>query len=154
MIIEIVRDHAPQPTIELETADLKELAQHGTLATQRPTSGEARARPSEAARGGVDSHEAKVIIKQPTIAVAKVVVDLGDEPSDAKPAALREREPSNTTARPGTPIHVRRVAPARPRVHVDHATKKTTGSGLWFVVLIYLVSAGALGLSIYYRFIA
>lgn len=83
--------------------------------------------------------------KEPT-----VFVDLGPEPAPA-PA------PSRPPSRPGTPINVQRVMPTMPRLRPDSSRQMAAAKrdgGLWLVVLVYVLSATALGVSIYDRFVA
>lgn len=103
---------------------------------------------------------------------AKIVVDLGPEPDappagptvvvDLGPAAavpLPAYVPatSRPPARPGTPINVQRVTPTMPRLRQDSSRNMAAakrGGGMWLVVVVYVLSATALGLSIYGRFVA
>jgi len=88
-----------------------------------------------------------------------VIVDLGSEP--AAPMAPVPVPPmiSPPITRPGTPLNVQRVTPTMPRVVTRpsssvHMAAAKRRSGRWLVVLVYLMSATALGLSIYFRFVA
>lgn len=113
----------PNPTIHLETADLKELAESGELA-DRASSPEKQ--------------------RNPLTMANNVLVDLD--------AGKPKPEP-----RPGSPLHVRRVTPTRPRVDLGRRATEAEAqrtSGIWLVVLVYVICAAALAASIYYRFVA
>jgi hypothetical protein len=55
--------------------------------------------------------------------------------------------------KPGTPLVVSRITPSRPRLPKVEDDPARTG-GWWLVGVSYVVAASALGLAIYYRFIA
>lgn len=89
-----------------------------------------------------------------------VFVDLGPEEraAAAAPIALPVHVPAPTPPlRPGTPMNVQRVTPTMPRLRPDSARPRAAAKrrgGMWLVVFVYLLSATALGVSIYVRFVA
>jgi hypothetical protein len=57
------------------------------------------------------------------------------------------------TVKAGTPVNVQRVTPTRPKVRdVGGKAEAHRSRGTWIVILIYMVSAAALGLALYERF--
>lgn len=143
----VVDPMKPNATIELETADLLQLGQSG-LVEGRPQN-----------RDGAHATEAKVLVDlgpvpeaPPKPEVQTVFVDLRpDERVPVPPLA------SLPLIRPDTPRNVR-VTPTMPHVQTPAASARmpvhVEPRGTWLVLLVYLLSASALGISIYYRLVA
>jgi hypothetical protein len=114
-------------TVDLDTADLDELAQQGVVIT-KTAQGLVRRAPDDAA-------EPSIVVAPdppPPVDQGQTIAEL---PQQRLGAAAGERDIRT--------MHVARVN-ATPAI-----TSRTRG--LWIVVLVYLVSAGALILSIYAR---
>jgi hypothetical protein len=77
-------------------------------------------------------------------------------PGVARLTTLQERDqPSiivDPTAKAVTPATVQRVSPTRPKLRDVGPAAPRASSGSWFVILIYLLSAGALAYALYERF--
>jgi hypothetical protein len=69
---------------------------------------------------------------------------------------LEERDQPSVIVDPSAkavvPVNVQRVSPTRPKLRDVGPATAHTSSGTWFVVLIYLLSAGALAYALYERF--
>ena len=177
----IIDPNNPNKTIELETADLLQLGQHGTInEIIRQRTRELQLAELEELRPGAAITDDKVIVdlgpdpdappKEQT-----VFVELGEQVED--PRAVAEAAGANVPARgsptlppavaaPPTagaavramsPMNVQRVTPTMPRVEVPSRSSSELraprkSSGTWLVVLLYVLSASALALSIYDRF--
>lgn len=116
----------PSPTMELETADLKEM---GIV-------GEAKAKPNLVIQTG----DGRVLELQPGWSQdIPAQGDTGGTPSIIVDDGLLPQ-----------PAQVRRVVPRQPRLRTEPTRR---GTGAWLVVLVYLLSAAALGLAIYERFV-
>lgn len=122
--------NVPAPTMELETADLKEMG----------ISGEAMAKPNLVIQTG----DGRVLELQPGWSQGGP----GAAPEDGGTPSIIVDD-GLATASP-TPVATRRVAPHQPRLQ----TEPTKQGGAWLVVVVYLLSATALGLAIYERFLA
>ncbi|MBA3397329.1 MAG: hypothetical protein H0T89_32180 [Deltaproteobacteria bacterium] len=140
----------PNATIELETADLLQLGQSG-LVDGRPQ-----------VRDGAPAAEAKVLVDlgpdpetPPEPEVQTVFVDM--DPVPAPPVPVPPLAPL-PLIRPAAPPDAQRVTPTMLPVQTPAASARmpvrVEPRGTWLVVLVYLLSASALGVSIYYRFVA
>jgi hypothetical protein len=114
--------------MELETADLKEMA----------LSGEAHAKPNLVIQTG----DGRVLELQPGWSQ-----DIPRQ-SDSQPGMPSIIIDDGLMPQPA---EVRRVAPRKPRLRTEPTR---SGSGTWVVVLAYLLAATALALAIYERFVA
>jgi hypothetical protein len=139
----------PNPTIQLETADLKELAESGEL-KEKPN-----------ATIALELSDLKEIKPGAQLTTeSKVIVDLDAgqpaPPPQAPPAP--EPAPPSAEAKPGTPLRVHRSTPSRPRVDLGRraqtAPPVATRSRTWLVIIVYAAAAAALGASVYFRFVA
>lgn len=115
--------------MELETADLKEMG----------ITGEAKAKPNLVIQTG----DGRVLELQP-----------GWSQSSPGPAPEDGGTPSIIVddGLAATPMQTARVVPQRPRLPKSTPAKKSGGA--WVVVLVYVLSATALGFAIYERFLA
>jgi hypothetical protein len=132
-----------QRTVELDTADLEELGQSGVIIKKTIDLARAKLVP-------VDTTTPKIIVAvEPPVAqpgASGVVVDdsltIAELPEQQLGALAGQRDIRTQ--------YVRRVS----TVHPVARTAKTRGSGMWIVVLVYLLAATALAVSLYFRFVA
>ena len=147
------RPQAPNLTVELETADLKELSQQGYI---QPMTVELSTLDIEEINTGKTVAEIGRIVGESS----SIIVDLREDELAAP--TLVPRAPTNPVASMvPTPLAVR--AQTSPNVAVraqtnPNARAQTTpdsevdGGGAWLVVVVYLASAAALAISVYLRF--
>lgn len=123
----IIVEGAPNPTIELQTSDLKELAQDGLV---QPRTMHLDMKDLEEVSPGA------VPIDRGTS--DKVIVDLSEDPP-------RVARPRRVSAHRGAALPTVEPAPVD-----DDAALPVERT--WIVVLVYVAAATALGISIYFRF--
>ena len=178
----IIDPNNPNKTIELETADLLQLGQHGTIQEIiRQRTRELQLAELEELRPGASIDDDKVIVdlgpdpdappKEQTVFVEMegddpraqaqaAGVDVPARGSPTLPPAVMAASGAAVVATPiraTSPMNVQRVTPTMPRVSVP-----TRGSselrvprrrgGAWLVVLLYVLAASALAFSLYDRF--
>lgn len=113
------------PTMELETADLKEMSLYG----------EAKAKPNLVIQTG----DGRVLELQPGWSQ-----DIPAQADSGTPSIIVD------DGLMPQPAQVQRVAPRR---QVRLRTEPSRGGGAWMVVIAYLLAGTALGLAIYERFV-
>jgi hypothetical protein len=120
--------NVPAPTMELETADLKEMG----------ITGEAYAKPNLVIQTG----DGRVLELQPGWSQGGQSPIAADAPSIIVDDALGAAPVQHARIQPRQPLSRTRTEPSHGR------------GGAWLVVLVYVLSATALGLAIYERFVA
>ena len=143
----VIDPSKPNATIELETADLLNMGQSGLVQPAVNKTRELQMADLEELREGAPVEDPKII------------VDLGPDPNAAPKAQNVFVDPGLGQAVTVTPVNVQRVTATVPRVQVSTPrtitrprAAKSRGMGL--VVLVYVLSAAALAVSIYFRWFA
>jgi hypothetical protein len=167
-----LKQHAETPnlTVELETADLKELAIEGER-TINPMTVELSTMDIQFVAPG---HSGHTVAEMGRISgeSTSVFVDLGEEPQPTAPMAPTATLPSLPTktvvdvsppkmdlshllptAPPGplTPRSIAVPTPSAVSTRAQTAPPDDAEGGIGLVVIVYLLAAGALGVSIYLR---
>jgi len=136
-------------TVELDTADLDELGQSGTIAPRPPQT--ILDQPQLSAHSDAVAAPSKVMIATemrmemlaPQAASAPTIVEM---PEHQVGAAVAQREVRTQYVRR---IGALRAGPGQPQRPLPERLR-----GMWLVLLVYVVAAAALAISIYFRFYA
>jgi len=134
-------------TVELDTADLDELGQSGTIAPRPPQTilDQPQLPVAEVAAPNkvMIATEMRLEMLAPQAASAPTIVEL---PEQQAGAAVAQREVRTQ--------YVRRVSALRPAPGQPRSPLPERLRGMWLVLLVYVVAACALAISIYFRFYA
>jgi len=167
---------APNLTVELETSDLKSLSTEGLISPMTVELSTTDIQYVAPGHTGYTAHEVGRIMGEST----SVLVDFGDEPKPSGPTSPRPATPLPPTAAlpnlppktvvdlsppnhdlakllPPGPVTPRSIAVPTPMAvstRPQTATDEDEHGGLGLVVIVYLLAAGALGISIYMRWFA
>ncbi len=174
-----LKQHAETPnlTVELETADLKELAVDGERIIQ-PMTVELSTMDIQFVAPGHSGHTVAEMGRMSGESTS-VFVDFGEEPKTTAPVPPTATLPSLPTktvvdleppkavqdlshllpTAPRGPVTPRSIAVPTPsavstRAQTNPPDEETEGGGMALVVIVYLLAIGALGVSIYLRWFA
>lgn len=134
-------------TVELDTADLDELGQSGTIAPRPPQTvldqPQLPAAAAPAPSKVMIATEMRLEMLAPQAASAPTIVEM---PEHQVGAAVAQREVRTQ--------YVRRINALRPATGQPQRPLPERLRGMWLVLLVYAVAIAALAISIYFRFYA